>query len=109
MKKTLLLISILGLSLASCKKDPIACFELDSNIANTTTPIRFTSCSENTLSYLWSFSGPVGAPENVMQFSEPIIERTFSVPGTYTVQLEAFTNYSWVGEMSTTTTTFTIN
>ncbi|MFT4602830.1 MAG: hypothetical protein ACI857_003017 [Arenicella sp.] len=109
MKKLLLFISIIGLTMVSCKKETLACIQLDTSSANSGTPIVFTSCSEHSLSYIWSFTGPAGAPENAMQFGEPIFERAFTVPGVYTVELISYKKYSWLGDQSMATTTFTIN
>jgi len=108
-KKLLLVISLFALTLSSCKKEIVACVELDTNSTSAGSPIVFTSCSENSLSYIWNFSGPVGAPENNMQRSEPKFDMSFTVPGTYTVELIAYKRYSWIGDQSTTTATFTIN
>ena len=109
MKKLLLTISALTVLMTSCKKEVVSCIQMDNTTSSTTSPIVFTSCSENTLSYIWSFSGPAGAPANSLQFSEPIFDHTFTVPGTYTVELVAYERYSWIGDQSTATATFTIN
>ena len=73
------------------------------------TEMTFTSCSEEALSFAWYFSGPAGAPENDMGWSEPIFHHAFSVPGTYTVELTAYERYSFVGDQAVTTATFTVN
>lgn len=86
-----------------------ACIETDSNSASVGTPITFTSCSKQALSFEWFMTGPSGAPENAQGWSEEIFVHSFTVPGTYLVELTAYKRYSWVGEKSTTTTTITIN
>lgn len=53
--------------------------------------------------------GPGGAPENNLMWSEEVIEITFSVAGTYTVNLEAYEKFSWLGQMGSTSTTITVN
>jgi hypothetical protein len=108
-KKLIYTVSIICLGLASCNKPTTACIELSQNSVTTGTEMTFTSCSEKALSFTWYFTGPAGAPENDIGWSEPIFLNSFSVPGTYTVELTAFERYSFVGDQSITTATFTVN
>ena len=94
----------------SCKKPVNACIEVSSNSAAVDEEITFSSqCTENALSYLLSFEGPAGAAENNMQRSESLYQFSFGTAGNYKVTLEAYQNYSWVGEVDSTSTTITIN
>lgn len=52
--------------------------------------------------------GPTGAPENTQAWSDQQIKVSFSVPGTYTVTLEAFSKFSWMGDVGTATQTVTV-
>ncbi|MBD3637051.1 MAG: PKD domain-containing protein [Crocinitomicaceae bacterium] len=110
MRKALGLTLILATVLFSCNKPPEACIELDSNSVSAGTPITFSAeCSKRSLSYIWSFEGPTGAPENDSLRSEEVFSMAFSVTGSYTVKLEAYERYSWNGQMGETSTTFTVN
>jgi PKD repeat protein len=97
------------MTLSSCDKSPVACISMDQASVSVGTPIQFTSCSEKSLSYVWSFEGPAGAPENSLQWAETTFSRAFTISGTYTVTLTAYQKYSWVGESSVATETVTIN
>ena len=108
MRVALLSLVLLGFAV-SCKKPPIACIEVDNTSASTGVNVTFTSCSEKSLSYEWYMSGPVGAPENSMGWSDPEFSHAFTLPGTYTVSLTAYADFSWLGESSTTETTIVIN
>lgn len=81
---------------------------MDTTTASVGQTITFTSCSKRSLSWVWSFSGPVGAPENTTGSSDEMYQHAFSVPGTYTVQLDAYEKFSFLGEMNSTTATFVI-
>jgi PKD repeat protein len=109
MRFTVGLTLFLGLSLGACNKAPEACIEVDKSSASTGSPIQFTSCSKHALSYIWSFDGPEGAIENDTMRSEETFSMSFSTAGTYTVHLDAYKRYSWLGESSSATTTVTIN
>lgn len=108
MRKSLGFTLLLALILFSCNKPPEACIQVDQDVVAVGTPVTLTSCSERALSYIWSMQGPVGAPENNIQWSEEVVTRSFSVPGTYTVTLEAYKKYSWIGDMASATTTITV-
>lgn len=53
-------------------------------------------------------SGPEGAPENDMAWSDIQFTHTFTIPGTYIVTLNAYSKFSFLGDVSTTTQTITI-
>jgi len=53
-------------------------------------------------------SGPAGAPENTMGWSDAQFTHTFTVTGTYIVTLKAYSKFSFMGEMSETTQTITV-
>ncbi len=95
----------------SCKKDkPVtACIELSSASISAGSSIDFTSCSENEWSYLWSIAGPATAAENDKGWSDRIFSNTFDTPGDYTVTLKAYSDFSFLGESKTTTTSFKVN
>lgn len=95
--------------LASCNKSPEACIELDKTSAAIGETITFTSCSKHALSYIWRMEGPVGAPENEMGWSDEMIQVDFSVPGSYTVTLTAYSKFSFLGESTSTSKSFVIN
>lgn len=97
------------LSLSACKKEPVACIEVDNTSISVGTPVTFTSCSENALSFEWYMDGPTGAPENSQGWSDPQIIHSFTVPGTYTVTLNAYDDFSFLGEVSTAKITMNIN
>jgi len=97
------------MTLSSCDKSPIACISIDQTSASIGTSVQFTSCSEKSLSYVWDFEGPAGAPENSLQWAETTFSRAFTVSGTYTVTLTSYQKYSWGGETSVATETLTIN
>lgn len=92
-----------------CNKPPEACIELESSTASVGVPFRISSCSKHALSFEWFMQGPVGAPENVKGWSDEIFDVTFSVPGTYTIDLTAYSKFSWTGQESEATTTLTVN
>lgn len=71
--------------------------------------ITFTSCSEEALSFAWYITGPTGAPENNIGWSEPTFTRAFSVSGSYQIELTAYQKYSFIGEQDIATATFTVN
>ncbi len=74
--------------------------EISETSVSVGTPITFTSCSKNTLSQAWFFSGPAGAPENSEASADLEFTQTFSVPGTYEVRLYAYREFSFTGELS---------
>ncbi len=108
-KKIFLIAGFSSLLLFSCKKPPTACMEMSATAVNNATPIEFTSCSENALSFEWDMRGPEGAPENFLGWSDEIFTHKFTVPGTYTVTLHAYENFSFTGEFSTAEATVVIN
>ena len=108
MKKLILAFAIVALMVCSCNKAPEACVEIDKTTASAGEPISFSSCSKRSLSFIWSFEGPISAPENSIGSSDEVVNIAFSVPGTYTVTLEVFKKYSFQGESATASTNFTI-
>lgn len=72
-------------------------------------PVEFNSCSKHALSYEWFMEGPEGAPENAQGWSDELFNHSFSVPGTYKVTLNAYSDFSFKGERSTTQETIIIN
>lgn len=101
----------LGLILTySCKREPQACIELDSNSASAGTEVLMSSaCSKHALSHEWFIEGPTGAPENDMIWTKDIIRVTFSMAGSYTITLNVYNKFSWQGDMHSTTESITIN
>lgn len=106
---SLFIILITGLLFASCKKEPVACIDMSTEVANAGDIVTFYTCSEKALSYHWTFEGPVGAPENQLEYSELQFNHIFNTPGTYTIRLTAYRNYSWLGESNSTERIITIN
>ena len=110
MKKTaLLLLYIFPFLFTGCKKPPIACMELSTAATTTNTAIEFTSCSEHAISYEWFIAGPAAAPENKQGWSDQIFSHAFTEPGSYTVTLNVYSDFSFTGEKATTQEKFIIN
>ena len=110
MRKLITIIIILSIPLFySCKKEVTACIDLDGYTYNVGTPVTFTSCSKNELSYDWRMTGPADAPENSRGWSDRVITNTFTVPGAYTITLTTYSNFSWLGESASTSLDFTVN
>ncbi len=99
----------LGMIATGCKKPPVACMELSESSVPVGTPIEFVSCSENTLSYEWFMEEPEGAPENQIGWSDPSFSRAFTIPGSYTVTLSAYSEFSFLGEKVITEQSFSVN
>lgn len=108
MFKRFLLILTFPFFLAACNRPPEACIDNSQTTVNAGTPVVFTSCSKRALSQDWFMSGPAGAPENTMGWSDAQFTHTFTVPGAYTVTLNAYSKFSFLGDVSTTTQTITI-
>ncbi len=110
-KKHTYLMALLGivLTLTGCKKAPIACLELSQSQITVGETIEFSSCSENALSYEWFIVGPEGAPENDKGWSDPMFMNTFTVPGAYTVTLNAYSKFSFLGDVSTAKESFNVD
>ncbi|MBK9191066.1 MAG: hypothetical protein IPM77_05840 [Crocinitomicaceae bacterium] len=106
--KRLILIAGLIVSLAACNKAPEACIDNGQTTVTTGTPVNFTSCSKHTMSQEWFMSGPVGAPENTMGWSDAQFSHTFTIPGTYVVTLRAYSKFSFMGDMSEATQSVTV-
>jgi hypothetical protein len=106
--KRILWIVALPVYLTACNKPPEACIDNGQQTATVGSPVNFTSCSKRTLSQDWFMSGPPGAPENTMGWSDAHFTHTFTVAGTYTVTLNAYSKFSFMGDVSTTTQTITI-
>jgi hypothetical protein len=109
MRKALIAAVFAGAILFSCNKPPKPCIEVSDDVAAVGTPVTFTSCSKRALSYEWFITGPAGAPENTKGWSEIQFVNTFTVPGTYTIELTAYKKFSWLGESATATETLVIN
>lgn len=92
----------------SCSKEPKACIEVDKTSVAVNADITFTSCSENALSYIWSFNGPDGASANSIQRSEGIFTFQFDTAGVYNIHLQAFYRYGWLGSWDSTSTNITV-
>lgn len=108
-KSFIVFLSVCVLLIAGCKKVPTACMELSATSAGTGTPIDFVSCSKKALSFEWFMEGPDGAPENTQGWSDESFTHSFSVPGTYIITLNAYYDFSFTGEVSTTQETIVIN
>ena len=93
----------------SCSKNPEACIAVNKSSVAVGENIQFTSCSKRALSFIWSFSGPTGSSANNIERSEETFAYAFDTAGTYTVKLQAFYKYSWLGAWDTTSTVVTIN
>ncbi|MEX1002145.1 MAG: PKD domain-containing protein [Crocinitomicaceae bacterium] len=109
MRKAIGITLFLAVTVISCNKGPEACIEMDKTSANVGESIEFRSCSKRALSYIWTFQGPEGAAVNDTARSEEWFFMEFDTSGSYTVQLQAFKKYSWLGESSTASANFTIN
>jgi len=110
MKKLFTIFLLVSISfLFSCKKELTACIDLDGYTFKAGTPVTFTSCSKNELSYDWRMSGPVDAPENTKGWSDRVITNTFTVTGAYSITLNTYSKFSLLGEKSTVTLDFTVN
>lgn len=108
MKKFILILTI-GFAIMGCDKATEACMEVSETSVSAGTPVNFKSCSENALSIEWFMSGPESAPENEMGWSDPEFTHTFSVPGTYTVTLNAYQDFSFKGDLSSVQETIIVN
>ncbi len=110
MKRLTLFIGISALLiLFSCKKKVTACIDAPASSYSIGQESVFTSCAENALSYDWRVNGPDGAPENSMGWSDRIIKVNFSVPGSYTITLNAYSDFSLLGDKESITANFTVN
>ena len=108
MKMKFLVFAVIALLAYSCNKPPEACIEIDNTSPTVGETVTFSSCSKRTLSFIWSFEGPTGAPENSIGSSDESFQMDFSVPGSYTVTLEAYKKFSFLGEMNATSENFTV-
>ncbi len=108
MKMKILAFAFIALLAYSCNKPPEACIEIDNTSPAVGESVTFTSCSKRTLSFIWRFDGPVGAPENAIGSSDESFQMDFSVPGAYTITLEAYKKFSFLGEMNSTSESFTV-
>jgi hypothetical protein len=107
--KKLSIIFLFVLLFVGCGKPPEACMELSSNNVVAGAAIEFTSCSKRALSFEWFIAGPEGAPENEIGWSNPEFSHAFTVPGAYTVTLNAYHDFSFMGDVSTIQENFTVN
>jgi len=108
-KFTRLILVLLCFGFVTCNRPPKPCIEMDNNSIAVGSPITFTSCSKRALSFEWFISGPEGAPENFMGWSDPSFSKSFSIPGAYTVTLHAYSRYSFLGQKATETASFNVN
>jgi plastocyanin len=107
--KLRLLTLVFPILFLACNRPPEACIDNAQTSVAAGTPVTFTSCSKRTLSQDWYIDGPVGAPEDTMAWSDAQFTHTFTVPGSYTVTLNAYSKFSFLGDVSTTTQSVTIN
>ena len=103
-KKILLFSSLFTLLLFSCNKPPLACMELSTNNASVGSVVEFTSCSEHALSYEWF----IESSDTLFGRSDQFFTHAFTTAGTYTITLNAYSDFSFVGETSSTTETLVI-
>ena len=96
---------------SSCEKNkPVtACIELDKTSINVGDTITFTSCSENEWSYIWKISGPDSASENGLMWNDRVFKRSFNAPGSYKVKLTTFSDFSFLGNSASDSTSFNVN
>ncbi len=106
-----IILSFTILAFIACNKDKkvTACMELSVGAINAGESITFTSCSENEWSYIWRISGPDSAVENDKGWSDRVFTNQFETPGSYTVKLTTFNDFSFLGDSATTTSSFTVN
>lgn len=110
MRKLLLFTGlILTSTFFSCKKEIKACIEMDNTSISVGQSITFTSCSTNEISYWWEIKGPDTAPENTKAWSDKVFTNKFSVAGSYTVTLKAYSDFSFQGNMAETSESFSVN
>lgn len=84
MKKTLLLfVMSVSLFLASCTKQPIACFSADKTNVEIGETIAFTSCAKDAEKVEWSFGDGETATTSEATHA-------YTAPGTYLVTLKVF-------------------
>lgn len=101
---------LLVTTLFSCSKPPEACIISDNSSTTVGTAVTLSaSCSKRALSYIWSFEGPVDSNLNNVERSEEEITVAFDVAGSYTITLEAYEKFSWLGQMGSTTTSVSVN
>ncbi len=81
--KTVSLIALLSLLLASCQKEPTACFNADRITDSVGTDFTFTNCSADADSYEWDFG-------DGSKTTTAGAVHSWSQVGTYTVTLTAF-------------------
>jgi len=106
--KQFLLIVVLPVYLTACNKPPEACIETDMETASVGAPVTFSSCSKRALSQDWFMTGPAGAPENTMGWSDASFTHSFTVAGTYEIRLNAYSKFSFMGDVNTATQSFTV-
>ncbi len=110
MKKRHFYVFILSLfSLSGCNKTPVSCISLSTESVSAGSPIEFSSCAEDALSLEWFIDGPTGAPENMQGWSDIVFSNTFTVPGTYIITQNAYADFSFQGDVSSSTATFVVN
>ena len=98
-----------ALTFGGCNKPPKPCMEIDQTTVSVGVPVTFTSyCSKRGLSYEWFMDGPPTAPENALGWSDELIIHAFTVPGTYTITLNVYSKFGYIGEMATTTETLVV-
>ena len=81
---------------------------MDQTTVSVGTPVTFTSCSKRALSYEWFMAGPASAPENSIGWSDEVITHSFSVSGTYTITLNVYNKFGYIGDKATTTATLVV-
>lgn len=95
----------------SCKKEkPVtACIELDKVTITSGESITFTSCSENEWSYIWEISGPDSALVNSMVWNDRVFTQKITTIGSYKVKLTTYSNFSFLGNSASDSTSFNVN
>lgn len=110
MKITFGLTLLLGLVLLSCNKPPEACITASSESPSVGETVELSAaCTKKAKSYIWSFEGPSSSVLNNIQRSEQVIMIAFDTAGTYTVTLDAYSDFSWLGSTGSTQTTINVN
>lgn len=104
------LIAVLFVAIACEKDKPVtACIALDKVNITSGDAITFTSCSENEWSYIWEISGPDSAAENGLMWNDKTFTQKVDKPGSYKVKLTAFSDFSFLGDSASDSTSFNVN
>lgn len=74
---------------ASCVKDPKACFKADKTTVNTSETITFSDCSTNATKLILKPGVTASGVPIALSFENGKAQFTYHQAGTYTVELEA--------------------